>query len=135
MLWSLATPTAIVAALSCAARLGILIKNVIHLEYARNLSAVVFDKTGTLTTGELSVTQMKPVKDVDGAELLKYAASVEQLSKHPVARAVVDIARKAKMTLAVADSFEEIMGRGVTANVEGGQVKGRSSRLAGEPGR
>src|SRR5205085_5325788 len=50
----LATPTAMFAALSCAARLGILVKNVVTLEGARNLTAVVFDKTGTLTTGELS---------------------------------------------------------------------------------
>jgi Cd2+/Zn2+-exporting ATPase len=119
----LATPTAMVAALSCAARLGILIKNVIHLEYARNLTAVVLDKTGTLTTGELSVTQMKPVDGVDGAELLMYAASAEQLSKHPAARAVVDIARQAKMSLGKADQFEEIMGRGVVATVDGEQIR------------
>jgi len=73
----LATPTAMVAALSCAARLGVLIKNVIHLEYARSISAVVLDKTGTLTTGELSVTQMKPAPDVDGADLLGAAAAAE----------------------------------------------------------
>ncbi len=128
----LATPTAIVAALSCAARLGILIKNVIHLEYARNLTAVVLDKTGTLTTGELSVTQLKPADNVDGADLLLTAASVEQLSKHPVARAVVDIARKAKMALPAATGFEETMGRGVCGEVDGGSVKvGRRDWLSG----
>ena len=60
----LATPTAMVAALSAAARLGILIKNVSVLERARNLSAVVLDKTGTLTTGKLSVTRLGPVDGV-----------------------------------------------------------------------
>lgn len=118
----LATPTAMVAALSCAARLGILIKNVINLEYARSITAVVFDKTGTLTTGELSVTQLKPVEGVDGAELLLAAAAAEQLSKHPAARAVVNIAREARMTLPQAEQFEEIMGRGVSAKVNGAAV-------------
>jgi len=127
----LAMPTAIVAALSCAARLGILIKNVIHLQTAREISAVVLDKTGTLTTGELSVTQLKPFEGVSGAELLLAAASVEQFSKHPVARAVVDVARKAKIKLADATAFSEVMGRGVSAGVEGSTVRvGRKSWLA-----
>ncbi len=114
----LATPTAMVAALSCAARLGILIKNVVHLEFARTLTAVIFDKTGTLTTGQLSVTQMKPAPGVDGAELLFAAASAEQMSKHPAALAVVDVARRAKLKLERPDAFQEVMGRGVEANVE-----------------
>ena len=84
----MATPTAMVAGLSCAARLGILIKDVSNIELAKNITAFVFDKTGTLTTGELSVTQMMPVAGVDGADLLGVAASAEHLSKHPVARAL-----------------------------------------------
>jgi Zn2+/Cd2+-exporting ATPase len=127
----LATPTAMVAALSCAARLGILIKNVIHLEHARNLTAVVFDKTGTLTTGQLSVTQLRPSAGVDGAELLLAAASVEQLSKHPVAKALVSIAREARIRLESAEAFEEVMGRGVKATVGGAKVLvGRRTWLA-----
>lgn len=129
----LATPTAMVAALSCAARLGILIKNVIHLEHARNITAVVFDKTGTLTTGELSVTQLKPVEGVGGAELLHAAASVEQMSKHPAARAVVHVAREAKIELPPVDAFSETMGRGVSGAVDGAEIKvGRRSWLEQE---
>jgi Zn2+/Cd2+-exporting ATPase len=127
----LATPTAMVAALSCAARLGILIKNVVHLEFARNLTAAVFDKTGTLTTGQLSVTRMKPAPDVDGADLLRLAASAEQLSKHPVARAIVGIARKAKVKLDRPSDFEEISGRGVRAKLDGDEILvGRRAWLA-----
>lgn len=127
----LATPTAMVAALSCAARLGILIKNVVQLEYARTLTAVVFDKTGTLTTGELSVTQMKPAPDVEGADLLYAAASAERLSKHPAALAMVDVARRAKVELAEAGEFQEVAGRGVSARVDGEKVLvGRSKWLA-----
>ncbi len=127
----LATPTAMVAALSCAARLGILVKNVVNLEHARSLTAVVFDKTGTLTTGELSVTQMKPAPDMDGASLLKVAASAEQMSKHPTAKALVAIAREAKLSLEKPTLFEEIAGRGVAATVDGEEIMvGRSTWLA-----
>ncbi len=127
----LATPTAMVAALSCAARVGILIKKVIQLEYARTLTAVVFDKTGTLTTGELSVTQMKPAPDVDGADLIFVAASAEQLSKHPAALAMVAVAKRASIETERAENFSEVIGRGVTATVRGRRVLvGRSDWLA-----
>ena len=127
----LAVPTAMVAALSCAARLGILVKDVSSLEQARNISAFVFDKTGTLTTGELSVTRMMPAPGVDGAELLSAAASAEHLSKHPVARAVVAVAEKARVALSDPTDFEEISGRGVRAHVDGRRILvGRASWLA-----
>ena len=126
----LATPTAMVAALSCAARIGILIKNVVQLEYARSLTAVIFDKTGTLTTGELSVTQIKPAPGVDGADLLFAAGSAEQMSKHPAAVAVVAVARRAKIDLAHPTGFKEVAGRGVEARIGDDQVKvGRSAWL------
>jgi len=127
----LATPTAMVAALSCAARLGILVKNVVNLEHARNLTAIVLDKTGTLTTGVLSVSQMKPAPGVDGADLLQAAASAEQRSKHPTARALLDIAKKAKIKLAEPVDFKEIMGRGVQAKVNDDVIMaGRHTWLA-----
>ncbi|MCC5828337.1 MAG: cation-translocating P-type ATPase [Phycisphaeraceae bacterium] len=109
----LATPTAMVAALSSAARLGVLIKSVVDLEAARNLTAMVFDKTGTLTTGELEVTRLSPAKGVEPAALLRAAASLEQSSRHPVARAVVGVARKAKLQLTPAEQVREIAGRGL----------------------
>ncbi|MCE5325684.1 MAG: cation-translocating P-type ATPase [Planctomycetaceae bacterium] len=112
-----AVPTAMVAALSCAARLGVYIKDVKTLEVAGGLSAFVFDKTGTLTTGELSVTRLMPAPGVDGADLLAAAASLEQLSKHPVAQAVVAVARKARVPLGEAQGFVEIAGRGVRGRV------------------
>lgn len=127
----LAVPTAMVAALSCAARLGILVKDVAILEVARNLTAFVFDKTGTLTTGELSVTQMKPAPGVDGAELLAVAASAEHLSKHPVARAVVAVAERARVELNDPKDFEEVSGQGVRAHIDAQTVMvGRKTWLA-----
>ncbi len=88
----LCSPTAIVAALSASARLGVLVKSVTDLEVMRRVTAIVFDKTGTLTTGNLSVTRMKPVDGIDGAELLRLCVSAEMNSRHPVARAVIDVA-------------------------------------------
>lgn len=127
----LAVPTAMVAALSAAARLGILVKSVATLETARNLTAIVFDKTGTLTTGELSVTRLNPAAGVDGAELLAAAASLEQNSRHPVARAITDVARKARVDLQTVGDFEEVPGRGVSGTVNGRPVRvGRATWIA-----
>jgi len=124
----LATPTAIVAALSAAARLGVYIKDVTNLEWARKLTAVVLDKTGTLTTGELAVTRLMPAPGVDPAELLLTAASVERLSRHPVARAIVSTADKARVPLREASDFEEVSGKGVRARLDGQVVQvGRRS--------
>ncbi|MCD6304179.1 MAG: cation-translocating P-type ATPase [Planctomycetes bacterium] len=129
----LAVPTAMVAALSCAARLGIYVKDVSNIEVARELTAFVFDKTGTLTTGELSVTRMMPTAEVDGADLLAAAASAEHLSRHPVARAVVAVAEKARVPVRDPDEFEEISGRGVRARLDGQTILvGRRSWLEDE---
>jgi len=118
----LSGPTAIVAALSAAARLGVLIKNVADLETARRVTAVVFDKTGTLTTGKLGVTRMRPAPDVDGADLLRLCAAVERDSKHPVARAVRAAAESARVDVPQASEFEETAGRGVAAIVDGDPI-------------
>ncbi|MCC6579351.1 MAG: cadmium-translocating P-type ATPase [Phycisphaeraceae bacterium] len=118
----LATPTAMVAALSCAARLGILVKNVVTLEGARNLTAVVFDKTGTLTTGQLSVSKMLPAPGVDGTDLLRTAASADQFSKHPNAKALLAVASKARLSQIAPEKFEEVPGKGVVATISGQEV-------------
>lgn len=111
----LATPTAMVAAISASARLGILIKNVADLEIAGKITAIVFDKTGTLTTGRLYVTKLTPAEGISPAELLTSAASAEQMSRHPAARALQEIAREANLSLPGTDSFQETPGKGVTA--------------------
>ena len=115
-------PTAIVAALSASARLGVLVKSVSDLEVVRRVTAIVFDKTGTLTTGDLSVTRMKPIDGVEGAELLRLCVSAEVHSRHPVARAVVEVAEKAKLQPTPTQHFEEVSGRGVKATLEDGSI-------------
>jgi Zn2+/Cd2+-exporting ATPase len=127
----LATPTAMVAGLSAAARLGVLIKSVVTLEAARNLTAIVFDKTGTLTTGVLQVTRLAPQPGVEPGELLKLAACAEQDSRHPVARAVTEMARRAKLRLSRPTQFHEVAGKGVDAEIDGIRVLvGRASWLS-----
>jgi Cd2+/Zn2+-exporting ATPase len=118
----LATPTAMVAALSAAARLGILIKNVADIEQAAKINAFVFDKTGTLTTGELAVSRLAPLNGVTPAELLRIAASAEKYSNHPTAKALAQLATEAGVPLTEPKDFAETAGRGVKADVGGAAV-------------
>jgi len=118
----LATPTAMVAALSAAARLGILIKNVADIETAAKINAFVFDKTGTLTTGELAVSRLAPIGDTKPAELLRIAASAEKYSNHPTAKALATISSEAGVPLVEPKDFTETAGRGVAADVGGAKV-------------
>ena len=118
----LATPTAMVAALSSAARLGILIKNVGDIESAARINAFVFDKTGTLTTGKLAVSRLAPANGIAPAELLRIAASAEKYSNHPTAKALADLAQDAGVPLSEPVDFAETAGRGVKAKVDGQEV-------------
>ncbi len=118
----LATPTAMVAALSAAARLGILIKNVADIELAAKINAFVFDKTGTLTTGQLAVSRLAPIGETKPAELLLLAASAEKYSNHPTAKALANLAIDAGVPLAEPKEFAETAGRGVKAEINGAKI-------------
>jgi Cd2+/Zn2+-exporting ATPase len=118
----LATPTAMVAALSAAARLGILIKNVADIELAAKINAFVFDKTGTLTTGQLAVSRLAPIGETKPAELLLLAASAEKYSNHPTAKALANLADEAGVPLAEPKDFSETAGRGVQAEINGAKI-------------
>jgi Cd2+/Zn2+-exporting ATPase len=111
-----------VAALSAAARLGILIKNVADIETAARINAFVFDKTGTLTTGQLAVSRLAPAGEVKPAELLRLAASAEKYSNHPTAKALAQLASEAGVPLIEPRDFSEAAGRGVKAQVDGSTV-------------
>lgn len=115
----LATPTAVVAAVAAAARLGILIKNVSHLELAAKIRAFVFDKTGTLTDGVLSVARLNPFDNIAPAELLKIAAIAEQHSNHPTAIALQKLAVEAGIKVVDVTEFSETHGKGVQAVIDG----------------
>jgi len=118
----LATPTAMVAAISASARLGVLIKNVADLEIAGRITAMVFDKTGTLTTGRLYVTKLTPAEGIEPSQLLTYAASAEIMSKHPAARALQEVSKQANLSLMEIKEFKEVPGKGVTAVVDSANV-------------
>jgi Cd2+/Zn2+-exporting ATPase len=118
----LATPTAMVAALSAAARLGILIKNVADIEAAAKINAFIFDKTGTLTTGQLAVSRLAPIGDTKPAELLLLAASAEKYSNHPTAKALASLAGEAGVPLVEPKDFTETPGRGVKAQINGARI-------------
>ena len=115
----LATPTATVAAVAAAARLGILVKNVSHLELAAKIKAFVFDKTGTLTEGQLAVAKLGPVEGVEPAQLLMTAATVEIHSNHPTALAIQKLAKEVGIKIQEASDFKETPGTGVEATIAG----------------
>lgn len=119
----LATPTTIVAAVAAAARLGVLIKNINHLELAGKIRTVVFDKTGTLTEGELSVARLNPVAEgVEPAELLLTAISLEAHSNHPTAQALQRLAAEVGIPAKLVSGFQEVPGKGVIAMLDGKRV-------------
>ncbi len=129
----LATPTAMVAALSNAARQGILIKDIADLEAAGHTTAFVLDKTGTLTTGQLTVSKLTPQPGVVPDDLVRAAACAEQFSRHPAAQAVLSLAHEAGITLVKPTEFDEVTGLGLRAVVEGRPILcGRASWLRDE---
>jgi Cu2+-exporting ATPase len=112
----LAIPLVIAISTSLGARNGLLVKDRIALERARELEVVIFDKTGTLTMGR-PVLAAVAADGVDEDELLRLAASVEADSEHPLARAIVEGARKRGIAPTAATAFESLAGRGARAHV------------------
>ena len=123
----IATPTAILVGAGLGAQNGILIKNGEYLEKARSLTAVAFDKTGTLTKGEIAVTDI-----VGGNDLLAEAASLEKLSEHPIAAAIVKRAGEQGLSLLEPQAFEALPGRGVKGTIGSRRYMVGTSRLMEE---
>jgi len=123
----LAAPTAIVASIGRAAKSGILIKGGLFLEETGRARTVLFDKTGTLTEGKPRIDEIFPVNGTEPKEVLTLAACVEQNSTHPLARAVLEEARHAKIDLCPVEEMVTEIGRGVRAVVEGKFVEVGSS--------
>ena len=121
----LATPTALMVGTGRAAGMGILIKSADALETACRIQVMILDKTGTITEGKPTVTDLIAY-GLPEREALRLAASVEQLSEHPVARAVTD---SFDGELAGAEDFQSLTGRGVSAQVEGKTIRLGNRRL------
>ncbi len=118
----LATPISIMIAVGKAAEHGIIVRNGDALQKAKSLTAVVLDKTGTITEGKPSVTDVVAVSGFEGNQVLRYAASIEGSSEHPLGEAVVARAKELELKLLGVDQFESLSGLGVKAMVEDRQV-------------
>jgi len=130
----LATPTAVMVGTGLGAEKGILIKGGESLEKAYQLNTVVFDKTGTLTRGEPEVVEIIPADGVQPREILHLAASIEAVSEHPLAQAIVDWARSEGASVVAVEGFEALAGLGVKASVDGSDVLLGNLRLMAERG-
>ena len=119
----LATPVAVIAGISRAADLGVIVKHGRAIEQLGRARVVVFDKTGTLTLGQPSVAHVEGLDSVPAGDVLRLAAGVEQLSSHHLAHAVADAGRARFGTLPGASDFRESPGRGVSGRVEGHAVQ------------
>ena len=118
----LATPTAIMVGTGKGAENGILIKSGQALEAAYQLDTIVLDKTGTITVGKPSLTDLLPLSDFNRSDLLQLIASAEQHSEHPLAQAILEAAEEEGLDLLPVSHFEAIVGRGLSAQVEGKQL-------------
>ena len=131
----LATPTAIMVGTGVGARRGILIKNGEALERGQKIDVVMFDKTGTLTEGRPKVDRIVvPTPEIGESDVLRLAASLEQLSEHPLAAAIVSAARERDFVLDQPEGFENLAGKGVRGVVAGHEVVVGSPRLLHEAG-
>ena len=115
----LATPMSIMVGVGKGAQSGILIKNAEAIERAEKVNCLLTDKTGTLTAGKPRVTSSIPASGLDEQQLLLMAASLEQNSEHPLARAIVDEANEKRLELKPVDDFESITGGGVSGKIGG----------------
>ena len=115
----LATPTAIMVGTGRGAELGILVKSAEVLETAHHVDTVVLDKTGTITNGQTAVTDLLPAGGMAEADLLRWAASLETISEHPLASAVVAKAQQDGLSLLPASQFEAVAGQGIRGQVDG----------------
>jgi heavy metal translocating P-type ATPase len=124
----LAIPTVTAISTTLAAQNGILVKNADALEVGENIDTILFDKTGTLTAGTFSVTDII-TEEVSENTVLRYVASLESLSEHPIGQALNSHAKKMGMTLSQPSGFEAVAGHGVKGTVNGKLVTAGTLRL------
>lgn len=130
----LATPTSIMVGTGRGAQLGVLIKSGEALEKAQKIEAVVFDKTGTLTYGKPALTDFIMLSDMREEDCLALVASAENVSEHPLAKAIVEAARGKDLALVEPEFFEAIPGRGIISRVSGRDLLLGNQELMAEKG-
>lgn len=122
----LATPVAIMVANGVGARNGILFKTAVSMEETGKTAIVALDKTGTITQGEPKVTDLLPAEDVTEVQLLEDAFHLEQMSEHPLARAVLDYGTQKGVSSKKVSAFQALPGNGLSAVCEGAHLTGGS---------
>jgi Cu+-exporting ATPase len=134
----LATPMSIMVGTGRGAEGGVLIRNAEALEVLEQVTTIVVDKTGTLTEGRPKLVTVEPVGGVDADMLVRLGASLEHVSEHPLAAAIVAGARDRRLALAAVTGFESATGKGVSGTVEGRRVAignlQHLEALGGDPG-
>ncbi|MDX9749687.1 MAG: heavy metal translocating P-type ATPase, partial [Flavobacteriales bacterium] len=118
----LATPMSIMVGVGKGAGMGVLVRDAEALERMEKVDTLVVDKTGTLTEGKPAVTGIFPAPGFDEQELLRLSASVERLSEHPLALAIVQAANERKLPLAEVADFDSPVGKGVFGTAEGKRI-------------
>jgi Cd2+/Zn2+-exporting ATPase len=130
----ISTPVSFVAALSAAARNGVLVKGGALLERLAGATIVAIDKTGTLTWGRLAVERVRPVGAASETDVLRFAAAVESRSEHPIARSIASFARERQVDVPDASGFLALPGLGAEAHVGGRLVLVGNGRLLEQRG-
>lgn len=128
----LATPMSIMVGTGRGARAGILIKNAEALEIMEKVDTLVVDKTGTLTEGKPELTSVYAINDFVEQDILRFSASLEQVSEHPLATAIVKGVKAKGLMLMQVDDFNSHTGRGVTGLVKGHKVALGNAALMAE---
>ncbi|KAB2922874.1 MAG: copper-translocating P-type ATPase [Candidatus Contendobacter sp.] len=118
----LATPMSVMTATGKGATVGVLFKNAEAIELMRQIDTLVVDKTGTLTEGKPQLVTTMPASNLDEATLLRFAATLERGSEHPLADAIVGGARERGIALGQAERFESVTGQGVMGEVDGQRI-------------
>jgi Cd2+/Zn2+-exporting ATPase len=116
---AISTPVSMVSGITSATRNGVLIKGGEYMEEMKNVRAVVFDKTGTLTEGNLTVTDIICLNNYSELKILKVAASIENLSKHPISLAITTEAERKKLNIYDVENFKSIDGAGLMGEIKG----------------
>lgn len=125
----LATPTAIMVGTGRGATNGVLIKSAEALETAHSVDVVVLDKTGTITQGKPVVTDLVCRQDISPQQLLQLAGSLEKLSEHPLARAIVAQAQQQQISFLPVEQFSQIPGQGIRGTIDGKFCLGGNRKL------
>ncbi|MBQ4258450.1 MAG: heavy metal translocating P-type ATPase [Clostridia bacterium] len=126
----LATPVAIMVGNGVGAKGGVLFKTALALEETGKIQIAALDKTGTITSGNPTVTDLLPADGVSEDELLRLAASLEQKSEHPLAKAILLAAKEKDLSLSGSEHFETLPGSGICAEIEGHKLLGASVSYA-----